>query len=966
MDYSQLGSKRRTRVPHTTRVRNKIGLLALRVTLAVVLIGGFAAFGAGMGLWLGILRNAPELYTDGIFAAGMIERTSVVINMHTGEEMERLHAGRNFEHVSLNQIPLHVQNAFIAIEDERFREHNGIDIRAIGRAINVIFETRGARTEGASTITQQFIKNTLGRWDADIITKLQEQYLAVSFERQLTEDFARMGYENPRERAKDFILEAYLNIINLGRQNIGVQAAALFYYNVEVQYLTIAQAATIAAITQNPTRFPPDTRPEANWQRTQTVLDRMLRNGFITEEEHEEAMAYEILECGTELGLVYRTIFRVDGGGTRPLLSPFDCFMDAMLDQVRDDLMAEFGITRDQADTWIFTRGLQIESTQCANMQAIVDSAFLNEALWPGPEGGFTIEVEYHLSVFNHITQQVRHYRRQHTANSMAEAEAFIYNLQNELLTANDEIQAERRFLTPQPQGAFVLMDHHTGHVLAIRGIRGEKEGNRVFNRATQATRPPGSQLKPLAFAAAFNLGIMQPSTVIDDIPFTLIEAGAPPWSPRNHWGSNFRGHMTARTAIYASANVVSARAVADPTIPHLGVPAFHAFLYNLGINTLHENDGAAVVLGGMTHGVHLIELTGAYAAIANMGEFNRPMLYNRVLDYYGNVLLENRDGPQRVLSRNAAYLTIHSMMDTVTVGTGGRANWSNPAMRSGGANHIPIAGKTGTSQDNRDLGFAGSTPYFTAAFWIGNDNNTVLHRGTNQYHTPMWRHIMEEIHRDLPPRQFERPETIRTATVCRDSGHLATEFCRADPRGNRARGEVFAAGLVPTQECRVHQQFTYCEVSGHMAGHFCPPDHVITRVGMIRAWPIDHLTEYVRDRAHEIPLAVREGRVCYIHTEWYHLWGGHTHTYPGEYPSWYNDPDTWVSPFPGFGQPQPPQPPPYYPPPQQDPQGMPPDNPWDNHIPLPPQEEPPPPPDDPPPDVPTGHDSSWIPGGTP
>ncbi|MCL2839600.1 MAG: transglycosylase domain-containing protein [Defluviitaleaceae bacterium] len=960
MDYSTLGNKNRRRSPHATRVRNKISLLTLRIVLAIVLIVGFAAFGMGMGLYLGILRNSPPLNVEALFTGGMIDRTSVIVNLHTGEELERLHAGQNHEFVTIDQIPLHVQHAFVAIEDERFFEHNGVDIRAMGRAAHVVFT--GGGVQGASTITQQLIKNMLERFDSNLIYKLQEQYLAVNFERHLAEMFEEAGYENPRQRSKDFILEHYLNIINLGRSNLGVQAAAMFYYGVDVSELTIAQAATIAAITQNPSRFPPDTRPQNNWERAQVVLYVMHRNGFITDAEFEEAMEEVELEDGTMIGAVYSTIFRTEGGGLRPILSEFDCFTDALLDQVRDDLMREFNITREMADQRIFRGGLTIYSNQDLGIQAIVDRAFLDDSLWPGPNRGFSVEVEYHMTVFNTITQQRRHYERRHTASSMAAAEEFIYNLQAQLLTASDEIEFERRFLMPQPQGAFVLIDHHTGDVVALRGIRGPKEGNRVFNRATQATRSPGSQLKPLAFAAAFDLGIMQPGTIIDDVPFTLVNTGGAPWTPGNHWGSTFEGHMSVRRAIYRSANVVSARAVADTTIPHLGVPAFHAYLTNMGISTLHENDGAAVVLGGMTNGVHLIELTGAYAAVANLGEFNRPMLYSRVLDYDGNILLENREGPQRVLSRNAAYLTIHSMLDTVTVGTGGRANWSSTQLRR----DIPIAGKTGTSQRNTDLGFVGSTPYFTAAFWIGNDNSQGMHRQTNQYHTPLWRHIMEEIHTDLPPRQFERPDTIRTATVCRDSGHLAGELCRHDPRGNRTRTEVFAAGLAPTQVCQVHQQFTFCTISERLAGHFCPPQVVSTRVGLVRVQPIDHLTGAVADRAHEVPLAVRQGLVCHIHDAFYT--GNWYDDMPNDFDNGYGEdypettaPGDWVSPFPNLNQP-----------PsqgnQENNQTIPPSNGNDTQTQAPPPEAPvvPLPPADtttPPEDVDDDHDSSWVTG---
>ena len=864
MDYSKQANKRRVRkqAPHAARIRNKISILFLRAAIAILLVVCVTLIGAGFGSYVGVLNTAPIIPRESVGVP--IYRSSVIVCHATGEELEWLHAGHNQRTVTLDQIPLHVRNAFLAIEDERFYYHNGIDIRSIGRAIHTLIATGGETAQGASTITQQLIKNMLDRFDSDLITKLQEQYLAVTFERMLTEE---MGC---RILAKDFILESYLNIINLGRQNYGVHAAAWFYYGIDVSELSIVQGATIAAITQNPTRFPPDTRPESNWERTQLVLRNMLRNGFITEEEFEEAM--QVCE-ETGLGLVYNTIFRMESGATRYLLSPFDCFTDALLDQVRGDLIREFGLTGLEADRMIFSGGLRIYSTQDRTKQAVVDRAFLDPSRWPGVDAGFYIILEYNLSVRNTITGEPRHYQRFRSVANEAEANQAIIQMQNQLLAPTDEIIAERTFLTPQPQGAFVLLDHYTGYVLAIRGIRGEKEGNRVFNRATQATRSPGSQMKPLVpFAAAFELGFMQPGSIIDDIPFTFAAPGAPAWTPGNWWGSTFEGLSTARRGIYRSMNVVSARAGADPDLPSsVGVPVMRAFLENFGISTLHEHDGAAIVLGGMRRGVYLIELAAAYGTIANMGEYIRPVFYSRILNYDGSVLLDNTPNPRRVVRDTTAYLVLDAMKDTLTApgATGGAVRWTNISLSD-----IPIAGKTGTSQHRADLGFVGSTPYFTAAIWMGNDSNQAMHRNAGDFHRQTWRIIMEEIHQNLAPRSFPRPAGIVSVVVCRDSGLRATDACRSDPRGNRARNEVFAAAHAPRlgEYCNVHKAVTMC-VSGYIAGEFCPPDGVVNRVGLVRPFSIDHITETVADRVHEIPVGARLGIVCSIHTEFFIGW---------------------------------------------------------------------------------------------
>jgi len=850
MDYSQLGKKRskRKQNPHTTRVRNKISLLALRIVLGAVLVSGFGLFGMGVGLYFGILDNAPELDFEMITSG---YQTSVIICARTNTELVRLHAGHNREDVTIDQIPYHVRNAFIAIEDERFFEHNGVDIRGVGRAAHRLVSSGGAVTEGASTITQQLIKNMLERFDSNAVYKLQEQYLAVSFERQLTELWGR-------EAAKLFILESYLNIINLGRSNYGIQAAALFYYGVDVWDLTLAQAATIAAITQNPSWFPPDRNPEANWVRAQHVLNNMLRLGFITEEEHYEAMNSNVFD----------TIVRTEGGDIRPIISQFDCFTDALLDSVRNDLMREHNLTRTMANNWIFGGGLRIYTTQNLEMQAAVDRVFLDESYWPAID--FTIDIEFNFSLFNNVTNQTTHYRVNRTVRNMEEAEAALEAILNERMTPQDEVVTSNPLFTPQPQAAFVLLDHHTGHVLALRGVRGERGANRTLNRATYpVARSPGSQMKPIAtFAPAFDLGLMQPGTVIDDVPFTLIDPwGGAPWTPGNHWGAGFEGlNMTARRAVYRSANVSSARATADPAISSIGVDAMFDYLRRMGITTLVEgHDGAAVTLGGMRRGVHLIELAGAYGMVANGGMFNTPVLYTMVLGPEGNIMLENTHRPQMVLRDTSAYLLMDTMRDTLTApqATGGQARWVGNAQL---LTNIPTGGKTGTSQENRDLGFSGSTPYFTASIWMGNDNNSRMHPNTRSNHTVAWRSIMQEIHENLPARQFERPAGIVSVTICRDSGLLPGEHCQHDPRGNRIRTEIFDSRFAPTQTCDVHQRITYCTEHGHLPGPYCPAWAINTRVGLVRPVPITNPTANVSDRQHELPAAALEGLICPYH----------------------------------------------------------------------------------------------------
>ncbi|MCL2499657.1 MAG: transglycosylase domain-containing protein [Defluviitaleaceae bacterium] len=868
MDYSYFGNKRRRRQlnSQTTRVRNKISLLVLRIVLAVTLVGGFAVTAMGFGLYRGIIMAAPEMHWDDVSAG---TESSVIICGHTGEELHRLHGGENRTFVSLDYISPHMVNAIVAIEDERFWQHNGIDIRGIGRALHNALTTDGD-TQGASTITQQLIKNTFGFFEGELVWKLQEQWMAVQMERELTEIFGC------RILAKEYIIEMYLNEINLGRQNYGVQAAAMFYFGVDAIDLTIAQSAVIAAITQNPSRFPPDLHPERNWGRAQDVLNNMLRLGFITEEEHFEAMTTD----------VYATMVR--DGSTMAVVSTMSCFHDALVAQVRDDLMALYGWSAMQALREIYTGGLRIYSVQNMKMQEIVDNHFLNGENFPQQD--FRIHIEFNLTVRDTLSGFVTHFQRQFLAGSFEELEEFKDMVRREVTGDFDEITRERQIITLQPQAAFVLIDHHTGHVMALRGIRGEKQASRVFCRATQATRQPGSQMKPLAtFLPAFDLGLLTTSTVVEDLPLLIEDRYGinEPHRIRN-WYTNppFEGLSNPRRAIYHSGNIVSTRALMD----YVGINTMWEYLHRLGFTTLVDSRGGmtdrnyVTTLGALTDGLHLIELAAAYAAIANGGLYNRPVLYSRVLDRNGNVILENHHEPRVVMRDTTAYLLIDTMKDTLTSGTGTAMNWiANPQMRI----DIPIAGKTGTTDDSRDLGFTGFTPYLTAALWFGNDNNTHLSTRmrdgmarASTYLGPLWRNIMQEIHADFAPRSFVRPPGITEETICIDSGHLATDLCRIDPRGNRERLEIFAPGTIPKETCTVHREFLVCvDNNFHLAGNNC--FNTQYRVGLVRPVPIDeeHESIVVRDREFEHHPSIRTGETCTVcagssgHTDWWEWW---------------------------------------------------------------------------------------------
>lgn len=800
MDYSNSTNKRRKRRqhPHATRVRNTIGVMIFRVLFAFVLIGGFAAMGAGIGIYLGILRNAPIIDVADI-RPGVYN--SVIIEERTGRELAWLSGEENREFISINYMPQHLLDAFIAIEDERFLTHNGIDPRGIGRALYNNLFVRD-RVEGASTITQQLIKNMLDLMRNDLVSKLQEQYLAVQFERALTEQ------HGSREIAKEIILEAYLNMINLGHDWHGVQVAAWNYFGKDAADLTISESAVIAAITRWPSRYRPCRFPENNRYRQVLVLRNMLRLELITEREfriayndpvHDRILREQIAQMATIVRSYYE---------------------DAIISQVVEDLVYYHNITEAMAFSWVFGGGLRIYTPWDLRIQEIVDDVFTDDSNFPVDV--FSIDLEYVVTARNEITGQTSTHRRNGNVRREDEVEDWVDAVHRELLTPNDVIVNYRLIEMPQPQAAFVIMDHHNGHVLAINGGRGEKQGGRHFCRATVATRSPGSQFKVLAaFVPGVDMGIHTAATHILDHEWTFDDGHSQPWTPRNWWRTGHEGLTSVRRAIYRSGNIVSSIAFQE-----VGPERAFDYLTNMGFTTLEgtlangrtfRDTGASVPLGGLTLGVTQLELAAAYASIANLGEYNRPVFYTRVLGPDGRVLLENTPNPRRVMRAPAAYVLTNMMLDTVrgvSGATGGNARFRNMTM--------PIAGKTGTSQNVADLGFTGYTPYFTASVWLGFDRPRELRGIADGAHLNVWREIMERVHTELEleHRTFQRPDGVITASICRVSGHLPTDMCR---RGGSVVSDLFVVGTVPTRHCEHHQETWLCYLSGLPATDLCP-----------------------------------------------------------------------------------------------------------------------------------------------
>lgn len=823
------------------KTKKKVSSSFIKIAVYSILILGVIGVAAGIGIVKAIIDAAPEIdwETDPVPKG----YTSIVYDVD-GNEIQKLHGeDANRIYAYIDDIPKYLQDAFIVTEDERFWDHKGIDLKGIMRAVFINIKD-GELTEGASTITQQVIKNNVLSTEKTFERKIQEQYLAIQLEKHLT---------------KEKILEYYLNTAALGRGTYGVQAAANRYFNKDVGELTIAESAVLACITQRPSYYDPITNAENNKAKQELVLKKMYKQKKITKEEYEEALAED----------VYANIQLVSQSFDPQ--SDYSYFIDEVIRELADDLMNEKGYTENQAYNLIYRGGLSIYVTQDMKMQQVVDEAFTNEASFPKKSEDYSVKLMYTLSEEDAEEGLIHHYKEE-LFKTEEEANAYINELKSEWISENDKIAAENSLLVPQPQSAMVIMDYYTGHVKAITGGRGEKIGNQTFNRSTQAMRQPGSTFKILAsYLPAIDTRGYTLGTVIDDVPFASKSGSGKTYRPKNWYNNqtfNYRGLSTVREGIKDSMNILAVK-----TLDDIGVQTGFDYLLNLGFTTLVDNEkidgnvfsdkNLPLALGGITRGVTPLELTAAYGAIANNGVYTEPIFYTKVLSHDGSVLLEKKPITRTVMKETTSFLLTNAMESVVTSGTGTLARFRNVNM--------PIAGKTGTTQDNVDLLFSGYTPYYVASVWMGYDQPQSMTFYTS-YHSMIWRDVMEKIHSDLPRKEFVKPAGIVSAKICTESGKLAVDgLCDADPRGSRVKYEYFAKGTVPTESCDVHFKSTICSESGLFATEFCPEDTKESKVFISRPEPLvpeswdPNNPPRIADFQYELPASM-VGEYCNIH----------------------------------------------------------------------------------------------------
>ena len=784
MNYGKKSvSKKRNSLISRTAMMGKRAHVSLIRVLFVILITICVVIGCtGIGAFRGIIDNAPDVNDIDISPLGY----ATFLYDGDGNQLRKLTApSSNRLPVSIDQIPVDLQHAVVAIEDERFYEHNGIDVRGILRAF-VKNLSSGDLSEGASTITQQLLKNNVftnwtqeSTWLERFTRKIQEQYLAVEIEKKINN--------------KNVILENYLNTINLGAGTYGVQAAARKYFNKDVWNLNLSECTTLAGITQNPTQYNPIEHPEANAKRRKEVLDHMIDQGYITQEQYDQVINDDI----------YSEIQAAQVLNEETDNTVYSYFEDELIDQVINDLMNIKGYTRTQAQNLVYSGGLSIYTTQDASIQKILDEEYADPSNYPDY---VQYALDYALTVQNPDGEEVNYSKemlRLYFQNedpefdllfdSQEEGQSYVDRYKEHVLADGSTVVAERVSFAPQPQSSMSIIDQHTGYVKAIIGGRGEKTASLTLNRATDTTRQPGSTFKILStYAPALNEKGMTLATTFEDEPYNY-----PDGSPVNNASKSYGGTTTIRRAIQNSINVVAVKCLEEVT-PELGLQ----YLDNFGFTTLahgteadKDADGTIwtdanlpMALGGLTHGVTNIELCAAYAAIANNGNYIEPIYYTKILDHNGNVLIEKNSAGRSVIKESTAWLLTSAMEDVVNQGTGTACQLDD----------MTVAGKTGTTDAYNDLWFVGYTPYYTCAVWSGFDNNEKLPEDARDFHKNLWKKVMTRIHEGLPDKEFDMPASVEKISICEETGLLPRAGCPVIT-------EYFDIGDVPTDYCDQH-----------------------------------------------------------------------------------------------------------------------------------------------------------------
>ena len=628
--------------------------------------------------------------------------------------------------------------------------------------------------------------------------KFQEWYLALMLENQPGVDKTEM---------KKQIITDYLNTINLGNNTLGVKVAAKRYFGKDVSELTLSECAVLASITKNPSRLNPVTHPEENAERRAQVLQNMEDQGYITPEEHQEALDDNVYSRISVMNDIYLAEDNT-----------YSWFTDALIQQCIQIFRDRLGLTEKQATDLLYSGGLRIETTQDPNIQEIVDEEVNNPDNYDTAKYSFTwrCSVQHPDGTMTHYSEHniedfCKNVKRQRYDGLFRSEEALqetIDEYKASILAEGDEVIAETLDTALEPQVSMVIMDQKTKEVKAISGGRGTKKYNLAFNRATDMKRQPGSTFKVISsFAPAIEENGATLGTTYYDAEYELGEKKF-----RNWWREGeYFGYSSIREGIEFSMNIVAVRCLMETVTPEEGVN----FARNLGITSLTDQDmNGAVALGGLTVGVSNLELTNAFATIADGGLYGEPKFFTKIYNHDGSLLIDlTEDEDSRVMKETTAFLLTDAMQQSMVSHYKWASGYTvNATSTRAHLDNMSCAGKSGTTTNNVDIWFVGYTPYLTGGIWAGCDDNQSLYdsstgayNGGTSFHKDIWRKVMTRVHEGMENVPFEQPADIVKVAVCRKSGKLPSRGCQYDRRGSAIYEEYFDVNNVPTEVCDHH-----------------------------------------------------------------------------------------------------------------------------------------------------------------
>ena len=748
--------------------------LGAAVTVALICIICGAVFAGALGDYLqnDVLPNALVDMKD-----NTLEQSSVIYYVDGNDQIQILqdvYSPVFHKWATYEEIPEDLIHAAVAIEDKRFFEHQGVDWITTVKACTKMFF--GDASMGGSTITQQMIKNRLHDDSITVQRKVREIFRATQYER--THD-------------KKDILEWYMNVIYLGEGCTGAKAAAATYFGKELETLTTAECASLISITNNPSMYDPYIDPEANRARQLIVLGQMLEQGWIDQQEYNQAVAQEmVFKNGIAPEDRYITCEKCGyRGPVKDLVLEGDTYYCP-------DCHTEIPVTVDSSKdvySWFVETVLEDVAKSLADMY----------------------DMEWSDSTYNICMEMIK--RNGYHIYSTLDME--VQNQIDRIYEDLDEIPTTRS--RQQLQSAIAVVDNRTGDIVGISGGVGQKVEFDAFNRATEAELQTGSCIKPLTvYAPGFESGLISPATVVPDMPITYDGGPYPLNDVRSY---------SYRSTIFEGV-VESINAVAANTLEKIGVEYSFDFAKNkFGISGLVESYDTGdeilsdiavgpLALGAQTVGVSVRDMSCGFATFANNGVYRKGRTFTKVYDSEGKLIIDNPQESREILSSKTVNYMNYCLNTAVYRGTG-TAAWMN------GDIDMDVYGKTGTSGDDKDRWFCGYTGYYTAAVWCGYDQPETI-RLTGSYSNPaarLWKKVMLPLHEDKENVQLFSTYGMVKASMCLDSGKIATENCKKDIRGikNIQEAWVYPEDLT-MGPCDKHVKVEYCTKGHGVATEYC------------------------------------------------------------------------------------------------------------------------------------------------